>query len=109
MNKVLTLRTRNLLINSTQFSYIVVIKNPENKLADKKYTIRPGESVSFPKELENCKISLKTIDDREFSNYIPAKKLIFKTAVGHTVSLLKLIKYRITFAQEEPSPWSERS
>ena len=53
MNKVLTLRTKNLFINSTQFSYVVLIKNPYNSADDKKYTIKPGESIPFPKEFYN--------------------------------------------------------
>jgi len=87
MNKVLTLRTKNLLINSTQFSYDVILKNPVERWEDKKFMIRPGESISFPNSLIDWKISLKTVEDKEFSNYIPAKKLIFNTAVYHTVSL----------------------
>lgn len=86
MNKVLTLRTKNLLINSTHFSYDVVIKNPEKKSLDKNLILKPGDSISFSKEYIDWKVSLKTVDDKEYSNYIPAKKLIFKTEVDHTVS-----------------------
>lgn len=90
MNKVLTLRTRNLLINSTQFVYDVIIKNPDKRDKDKKYRLKPGETISFPREMIDCKISLKTVDDEHFSNYIPAKKLIFRTAVDHTVSHINI-------------------
>lgn len=86
MNKVLTIRTQNLLINSTQFSYIIITKDVYDKTRDRMHKIRPGESVSFPRELIDCKICIKTIEDKEYSNLIPAKRLIFQTAVGHTVS-----------------------
>ena len=88
MNKVLTIRTKNLLINSTHFSYNVIIKNPDKKYLDKTLILKPGDSISFPKEYIDWKVSLKTLEDKDYSNYIPAKKLIFKTEVDHTVSSL---------------------
>lgn len=84
MNKVLTLRTQNLLINSTQFVYMVMIKNPDDKSKERKFKLQPNDSIPFPREDINCKISMKTIEDKEFSNYISAKKLIFNSAIGHT-------------------------
>jgi len=93
MNKVLTLRTQNLLINSTQFSYDIIIKNPVSRTDAKQLRLKPEESISFPNTMKDIKISLKTTEDNEFSNYIPAKKLIFNTTVGHTVSLeIKLFR-----------------
>ena len=43
MNKVLTLRTQNLLINSTQFTYQVKIKSPNPKQKEQKYKLYPND------------------------------------------------------------------
>lgn len=88
MNKVLTLRTQNVLINSTQFIYTVVIQDPFSKGNDKHYVFAPGESIPFPRTFRDCKICIKANDDKEFSNMIPAKKLIFNTDVNHTVKTM---------------------
>lgn len=102
MNKVLTLRTQNLLINSTQFSYIVIIKDVHDRSKDKLHKIKPGESVSISNDLINTKVCIKTVEEKDFSNLIPAKRLIFNTAVGHTVSCCLYHFNRILFAQEIP-------
>lgn len=86
MNKVLTLRTQNLLVNSTQFSYNIVIKNPVSRKDSRELVINPGESIPFPNVMKDCKISIKKVDDEEYSNFIPAKKVIFNTAVDYTVN-----------------------
>ena len=91
MNKVLTLRTQNLLINSTQFIYDIIIKNPISRSDARHLKFKPGECVSFPNTMKDCKISLKSEEDDEFSNYISAKKLLFNTAVDHTVGFTVLI------------------
>jgi hypothetical protein len=49
MNKVLTLRTENILVNSTQFTYTIVIQDPFQKGNDKHYVIAPGECIPFPR------------------------------------------------------------
>lgn len=85
MNKILTIRTQNLLINSTQFNYEVVIRFATRRNEDKSFNIKPGESIPFPQHMKECKICLKTDEDSEFSNFIPSKKLVFNTEVGHTV------------------------
>jgi len=85
MNKVLTIRTQNLLINSTQFTYYVVIKNTDNKTMERKCKLRPGDSISFPREDIASKISMKSLEDNEYSNFISAKKLIFNSEINHTV------------------------
>ncbi|CAI2385812.1 unnamed protein product [Moneuplotes crassus] len=83
-NKVLTLRTQNLLVNSTQFSYDVVIMNPTNRKDSKQVVLKPGEKIPFPSSMKSSKISLKKTDDDNFSNFIPAKRLIYNTAVNYT-------------------------
>lgn len=66
--------------------------------------LNPGESISFPNIMKDVKISLKTTEDTEFSNYIPAKKLIFNTTVGHTVSYTSSV-FRITSDLGQPIQW----
>jgi hypothetical protein len=73
MNKVLTIRTQNLLINSTQFNYEVALRFPTRRDEDKHFNIGPGESIPFPESMKECKICLKTDEDKEFSNFIPSK------------------------------------
>lgn len=83
---MLTLRTQNLLVNSTQFSYDIAIMNATNRKDSKQVVLKPGEKIPFPNSMKSSKISLKKTDDDKFSNYIPAKRLIYNTDVNHTVS-----------------------
>jgi hypothetical protein len=86
MNKVLTLRTQNLIINSTQFTYSFVILNPHIKNRNTKYMLKPGDAIPFLSENIESKICIKCDSDEEYSDFIAAKKLIFDSAILHTVS-----------------------
>lgn len=74
------------MINSTQFTYSVAIVNPHDKSKERKYRLKPGDAIPFPRQDIESKISMKCDSDEEYSNLISAKKLIFHSAIHHTVS-----------------------